>query len=125
MTLRRSEAGLDVISVYLGSATAMTSPLLRRYPYTVLTLPLAAVVLVLAVVWDLNVFNLPGASIIRFEQAEFGEISIGVPATRSSDPRRSSPSSTPAETRGRVADRATSIAPRHSANSEHRQQQSD
>ena len=54
----------------------MNSPLLRRYPYTVLTLPLAAVVLVLAVVWDLNVFNLPGASIIRFEQAEFGEISM-------------------------------------------------
>ena len=50
--------------------------LLRRFPYTSVAFALAVVVLVLGVVWHINVFNVPGASIVGLEETEIGQVGI-------------------------------------------------
>ena len=50
--------------------------LLRRYPYASVTLALAFMVLVVAVGWHIDVFELPGVNIIGIERTERGEIAI-------------------------------------------------
>ena len=50
--------------------------LLRRFPYTSVAFALAVVVLVLGVVWHINVFSVPGASIVGLEETEIGQIGI-------------------------------------------------
>jgi hypothetical protein len=50
--------------------------LLRRFPYTSVAFALALVVLALGVVWHINVFSVPGASIVGLEETEIGEIGI-------------------------------------------------
>ena len=55
---------------------ALTRRLLRRFPYTFVALTLALVVLVAALAGHINVFELPGASLIGIEPAELGEIVI-------------------------------------------------
>jgi hypothetical protein len=54
----------------------MKSPLLRRFPFTSVALTLGLAVLVAGVFWNINVFALPGVSIIGIEQDEIGEIAI-------------------------------------------------
>ena len=49
---------------------------MRRFPYTSVALMFAIVVLVIAVVWQIDVFDLPGIGIIGIEKSEFGEIVI-------------------------------------------------
>ena len=50
--------------------------LFRQLPYTCVTLALALTVLVAALFWNINVFELRGADIIGIEQNEAGEIAI-------------------------------------------------
>jgi len=49
-------------------------PLLRRFPYTSVTLALAVLVLTLGIFWHIDVFQLPGVQGI--EDSEAGEIAI-------------------------------------------------
>jgi hypothetical protein len=51
-------------------------PRVRRFPYTSVALALALIVLVTASIWHIDVFAVPGASIIGIEQTEIGEIGM-------------------------------------------------
>jgi hypothetical protein len=52
--------------------------LLRRFPYTSATLGMTFLVLALAVVWHINVLDVPGVSVIGLEETEIGEIGIAL-----------------------------------------------
>ena len=70
-----------VLCVYPGARLRRTGALLskhplRRLPYTFATLTLALLVLLVASVWDINVFELPGVGIIAIEQSEIGAVII-------------------------------------------------
>jgi len=54
----------------------VNDPLLRRYPCSVATLTLAVAAFALAWVWHIDVFDLPGLSIIGLERTEVGEVII-------------------------------------------------
>ena len=54
----------------------MSRHLLRRFPYTFVALALALMVLVLALFWDIDVFELPGINIGGIERTEIGEIAM-------------------------------------------------
>jgi fumarate reductase subunit D len=49
---------------------------IRRFPYTSAALVLALMVLVAAVCWHIDVFELPGINVIGVEQSEIGEVAI-------------------------------------------------
>ncbi len=51
---------------------------LRRFPYTVVALAFALLVLVGASIWRINVFELPVVNIIGIEQSEIGEVLIAL-----------------------------------------------
>jgi len=50
--------------------------LLHRFPYPFIALALAVVVLLAALTWHINVFELPGIGVIGIEQTGLGEILI-------------------------------------------------
>ena len=50
--------------------------LIRRFLYTFVMLVLATLVTGAGVMWHINVFELPAASVIGIEQSEIGEIAI-------------------------------------------------
>ena len=50
--------------------------LIRRFLYTFVMLGLAILVTGAGVVWHINVFELPAASVVGIEQSEIGEIAI-------------------------------------------------
>jgi hypothetical protein len=54
----------------------MDRPLLRRFPYTSTVLPLALMVLMAAVVWDLSDFDLPGVESIGIHRSEIDAVVI-------------------------------------------------
>jgi hypothetical protein len=54
----------------------MNRPLLRRFPYTSVALPLAFIVLGIAVVWDISGFDLPGVGVIGIQRTEIDAIVI-------------------------------------------------
>jgi PAS domain-containing protein len=54
----------------------MKSPILGRFPYTAVALILALLVLVASVFWNIDIFALPGLSIVGIEQSEIGEVVI-------------------------------------------------
>jgi hypothetical protein len=68
------------------AATVVTPPdavrpgnrgsLLRRFPYTSSALALAALVVLVASAWHINVFELPGLNVIGIEESETGEVLI-------------------------------------------------
>jgi hypothetical protein len=55
----------------------MNRPLLRRFPYTSVALPLAFVMLVVASVWDISKFDLRGVASIGIHPAEIDAVVIG------------------------------------------------
>jgi fumarate reductase subunit D len=57
-------------------ARTLNTYTVRRFPYTSLALTLALVVLVLGLIWHIDVFDLPGASVIGLEHSEVGEVAI-------------------------------------------------
>jgi hypothetical protein len=50
--------------------------LVRRFPYSSVTLALALLVMVAGLFWHIDVFNIPGIDIIGIEETEAGEIAI-------------------------------------------------
>jgi hypothetical protein len=56
----------------------MSRSLLRRFPYTSAALAMSLMVLIAAVIWHINVFELPGVDLIGVEQSEVGEIAIAL-----------------------------------------------
>jgi hypothetical protein len=54
----------------------MDRPVLRRFPYTSIVLPLALTVLVAAIVWDLSQFDLPGVESVGIHSSEIDAIVI-------------------------------------------------
>jgi hypothetical protein len=50
--------------------------LLRRFPYTSVTLAMALVVLVAAALWDIDVFSLPGVPALGIDQGETDEVAV-------------------------------------------------
>jgi hypothetical protein len=54
----------------------MKNPMLGRFPFTMVALTLAFLVLLAGVFWNIDIFELPGVSIIGIEQSEIGEIAI-------------------------------------------------
>jgi len=54
----------------------MNPPIIGRFPFTKVALGLAFLVLMASVFWNINVFALPGVSIVGIEQDELGEVVI-------------------------------------------------
>jgi hypothetical protein len=54
----------------------MSRYLPHRLPYTAVTIALAIVVTVLAIFWHIDVFDLPGFSLVGLEHSESGEVAI-------------------------------------------------
>jgi hypothetical protein len=54
----------------------MDRPLLRRFPYTSVVLPLAFMVLVAAIVWDVSDFAVPGIESVGIRRSEINAIVI-------------------------------------------------
>jgi hypothetical protein len=53
-----------------------TTSLLRRFTYTITALGLAVMVGVAAMLWGIDVFELPGVDVVGIERSEVGEIAI-------------------------------------------------
>ena len=54
----------------------MNRPLLRRFPYTSVALPLALMVLITASFWDVSRFDLPGVDSLGIQRTEIDVIVI-------------------------------------------------
>jgi hypothetical protein len=58
------------------SDTGSMGRLLRRFPYTSVSFALVLVVLAAAVLWDIDVFSLPGVAALGIDQGETDEIAL-------------------------------------------------